>query len=80
VRTALDRLRALYGLATIHADLGWLMANNHLGAATATAVGRLHDRLVEAVAADSLALIDAFAIPDEVLAAPIAAHNTQEPE
>jgi len=75
VRDALDRLRALHGLATIRAELSWYQEHGHLSSATARAVRRVHDRLVTRVAGESLELVDAFDIPDSVLAAPIAAGN-----
>ncbi len=69
----LERLRALHGLAAIRADLSWFQAHHRLSAATAKAINKTHDHLVGEVAAESLALVDAFAIPDRILAAPIAA-------
>jgi acyl-CoA oxidase len=75
VRGTLGRLRALHGLATIRNDLGWYQGHGRLSAATAKAVDKLHDRLVGEVAAESLQLVDAFAIPEQVLAAPIATHS-----
>jgi acyl-CoA oxidase len=74
-RIALDRLRALHGLATIRADLAWFQEHGHVSASSATAVRKLHDHLVAEIANESLALVDAFGIPDQVLAAPIAARN-----
>jgi acyl-CoA oxidase len=71
-RIALDRLRALHGLATIRADLAWFQEHGHLSASSALAVRKVHDRLVAEIANESLALVDAFGIPDQVLAAPIA--------
>ncbi|GMR01719.1 MAG: acyl-CoA dehydrogenase [Acidimicrobiia bacterium] len=73
VRAILDRLRALHGLAVIGADLAWYQEHGHLSAASARAIRKLHDRLVREIAPESLALVEAFAIPDQVLAAPIAA-------
>jgi acyl-CoA oxidase len=55
--------------------LGWYQGHGRLSAATAKAVDKLHDRLVGEVAAESLQLVDAFAIPEQVLAAPIATHS-----
>ena len=72
VHDTLDRLRALHGLATIQADLGWFQEHNHLSATSAKAIRKTHDQLLAQVTGDSLALVDAFAIPDQVLAAPIA--------
>jgi acyl-CoA oxidase len=75
VRDTLERLRGLHGLATIRARLGWFQEHGRLSAGSAKAVRRAHDRLVSEIAAESLALVDAFAIPDEILAAPIAISN-----
>ncbi len=72
VHDTLDRLRALHGLAAIQADLSWFQEHNHLSATSAKAIRKTHDQLVAEVTVDSLALVDAFAIPDQVLAAPIA--------
>ncbi len=72
IRIALDRLRALHGLATIRADLAWFQEHGHLSTSSALAVRKLHDRLVAEIANESLAFVDAFGIPDQVLAAPIA--------
>jgi acyl-CoA oxidase len=72
VHYTLDRLRALHGLATIQADLGWFQEHNHLSATSAKAIRKTHDQLLAQVTGDSLALVDAFTIPDQVLAAPIA--------
>ena len=72
---ALERLRALHGLATIRAGLSWFQEHHRLSAATAKAINRTHDHLLGKVAADSLGPVDAFAIPDQILAAPIAAYQ-----
>ena len=72
VRDSLDRLRALHGLAAIRGDLAWFQEHNHLSAASSRAIRKTYNRLIRDVAADSLALVDAFAIPDQILGAPIA--------
>lgn len=72
MRDTLDRLRALHGLATIQGDLSWFQEHGHLSGSTARAIRKTLEGMAEKVAAESLALVDAFAIPDEVLAAPIA--------
>ncbi len=71
-RAVLDRLRSLHGLATIRGDLAWFQEHGRLSASSAVAIRKLHDVLVAAIADESLALVDAFAIPEGVLAAPIA--------
>jgi acyl-CoA oxidase len=75
VRDVLDRLRSLHGLATIRSDIGWFQQHGILSASTAEAIDKLQERLVADLAGQSLGLVDAFAIPDEVLAAPIAAYD-----
>ncbi|MFV2001252.1 MAG: acyl-CoA dehydrogenase [Acidimicrobiia bacterium] len=76
VAASLGRLRALHALATIRKNLGWYQEHNHLTSATARSIRKLHDQLVGEVAPESLALVDAFAIPDQILAAPIASAGT----
>lgn len=73
VRSALDRLRALHGLSVIKANLGWFQEHGRFSGASSRRIRKAHDRLVGEVASDSLALVDAFGIPEELLAAPIAA-------
>ncbi len=46
----------------------------------AKAIRKQHDRLVSELAGESLALVDAFGIPDEVLAAPIAMRAMKDRE
>jgi acyl-CoA oxidase len=77
-KTTLDRLRALHGLTTIRSNLGWLQEHNTISAATASAVIDLHEKVMADIAADSLGLVDAFAIPDRVLSAPIAIYETEQ--
>ncbi|HZD23765.1 MAG TPA: acyl-CoA dehydrogenase, partial [Acidimicrobiia bacterium] len=77
-KTTLDRLRALHGLTTIRSNLGWLQEHNLISAASASAVVELQERVTADVAADSLGLVDAFAIPDRVLSAPIAIYETEQ--
>ncbi len=75
VADVLDKLRALHGLSRIKADLAYFQEHGRLSAASAKAVRKQHDRLVSELADESLALVDAFGIPEEVLAAPIAARH-----
>ena len=75
VREVLDRLRSLHGLALMQANLAYFQEHGHFSAAGARAVRKQHDRLVAELATESLALVDAFAIPDAVLSAPIAVRD-----
>ena len=78
IAMSLDRLRALHGLAMIRKNLGWYQEHGHLSGATARSVRKLHDRLAWEIAPETLALVEAFAIPEQVLAAPIAAIEPAE--
>jgi acyl-CoA oxidase len=72
-RRSLDKLRALHGLSTIQADLGWFQEHGRMSGASSRVIRKTHESLVREVADESLALVNAFAIPEQVLAAPIAA-------
>ena len=62
----------LYALATIEAHRGWFQEHNRLSGERAKAVTRMVDRLCAELAPIAGDLVDAFGIPDDVLAAPIA--------
>jgi acyl-CoA oxidase len=70
-REALDRLCQLHALAEIERDRGWFQEHGRLSGERAKAVQRAVNDLVTEVRPDAVALVDAFGIPDEVLA-PIA--------
>jgi acyl-CoA oxidase len=72
VRDVLDRLRSLYGLAAIEADLDWFLEANYVESGKSKAIRNEVNTLCDAIRPDALALVDAFAIPDDCLAAPIA--------
>ncbi len=65
-------LLALHGLARLEADAGWLLEHGVLEAAKARAIRREIDVLCRELRPAARGLVDAFAIPDELLAAPIA--------
>jgi acyl-CoA oxidase len=67
----LRRLAALHGAALIENDLDWYLEHGVLSARTASNIHRLVGRLSAELAVGSVALVDAFAIPDAVLDAPI---------
>ena len=70
-RAVLTRLASLFAASRIEADLGWFLEHRVIAQAGANRVHQLVTRLSSEVAADSLGLVDAFSIPDRVLAAPI---------
>ncbi|PEN14110.1 acyl-CoA oxidase [Longibacter salinarum] len=71
VRAVLDRLRSLFALHAIETDRGWFLEAGVLGSAKSKAIRTEVNRLCEEVRPDAEALVDAFAIPDASLAAPI---------
>ena len=72
IRRALMSLCQLYGLIRWEADLAWFTANN----LTATHIAKLVPKMVTKVCGEirpqAVHLVNAFAIPDNCLAAPIA--------
>ncbi|HEX6861354.1 MAG TPA: acyl-CoA dehydrogenase, partial [Thermoanaerobaculia bacterium] len=65
-------LLALHALARLEADAGWLLEHDVLEAAKARAIRKQIDTLCRELRPAARGLVDAFAIPDELLAAPIA--------
>ncbi len=72
LRPALDRLIALYGLTQVEADLGFFLENDVVESKKARAIRREVDALCAELRPEAVALVDAFGIPESVLAAPIA--------
>jgi acyl-CoA oxidase len=72
VRDALDRMCDLWALSRLEADAAWFLENGYFEAPRARAVRRVVNELCSEVRTDARALVDAFAIPDACLAAPIA--------
>lgn len=69
---ALQPLRSLYALHRIEADRGWFLENGYIEASKAQAIRKEVEALCAAIRPQAEALVDAFAIPDECVAAPIA--------
>jgi len=70
-REVLERLCTLYALSEIERDRGWFQEHGRLSAERSKAVVRAVNELVSEMRPHAVPLVDAFAIPDEVLA-PIA--------
>jgi acyl-CoA oxidase len=68
----LRRLCDLYALSTIERDRGWFLEHGRLSAPRSKAVTRSVSRLCAELRDVADVLVDAFGIPDAVLAAPIA--------
>lgn len=72
VGRTLNTMCDLFALATIEEHRGWYQEHNRLGGERAKAVTRMVAQLCTELAPVAGRLVDAFGIPDEVLAAPIA--------
>ncbi len=71
VQAALSELYELHALSRIRDHLGWFMENGYIAPSKARAIRRLQERRCADVRVNALALVDAFAIPDAQLGAPI---------
>jgi acyl-CoA oxidase len=72
VKSALTRLCDLYALSDIESDRGFFQEHGRLSGNRCKAITREVNRLCNEVRGQAATLVDAFGIPDEVLAAPIA--------
>lgn len=71
-KAALTDLCHLYALHTIEKHSGWFMEYDYLEAPKSKAIRSTVDALCLKVRGNALGFVDAFGIPDELLAAPIA--------
>ena len=71
LRSALSLLCDLYALENLEADKGFYQEHGRLGSPRCKAITREVNRLCNEARLCAGALVDAFGIPDEVLAAPI---------
>jgi acyl-CoA oxidase len=71
VAGALNRLCDLYALSNLEEDRGFFEEHGRLNSARCKAITREVNRLCDEVRGEAGALVDAFGIPDAVLAAPI---------
>jgi len=72
LKEMLGILGDLYALHRIEADRGWFLEHGYLESAKAKAIRKLVNKLCLEVRQQAVPLVDAFGIPDPVLAAPIA--------
>ncbi|MFI5235205.1 MAG: acyl-CoA dehydrogenase [Gemmatimonadales bacterium] len=72
VRSQLDRMATLYAVSRLVRHDGWYLACGYFEGNKARALRVLQGVLCTEVRPHAVALVDAFGIPDEVLAAPIA--------
>jgi acyl-CoA oxidase len=71
LRALLDKLFDLHALSTVERERGWFFDHGRMTAPRSKAVTRAVNRLCEELRPDAELLVGAFAIPDQVLAAPI---------
>lgn len=71
-RELLVTVCALFALSTIEADRGWIQEHGRLTATRSKAVIAAVNQLCGQIRPHASTLIDAFGIPDEAIAAPIA--------
>ena len=71
LHNVLRRLRNLYALTAIYEDRGWYLESNYFEGIKSRGIRKAIARLNREVRQDALGLVDAFGIPDELLAAPI---------
>lgn len=75
LRDTLALLRDLYAMEYIQRDIGWFLENGYIDPPKSRAIRDLLNELCEEVREQALPLVNAWGIPDEVLAAPIAFPN-----
>lgn len=68
----LSKLYQLYALDTIQEHKGWYLENDYMTGNKTKAIRRLIAKLSKEIRNDALFLVEAFAIPEALLAAPIA--------
>jgi acyl-CoA oxidase len=68
----LKKLCALFALSQIDKNKGWYLEQGYMSGAKTKAIRKLLNQLCWDIRQESVSLVDAFAIPDSCLAAPIA--------
>lgn len=72
IAEVLGRLRQLFGLARIEADLDWYLEAGYVESTKAKAIRGAVNDVCDEVRPAAEVLVDAFGIPDACLSAPIA--------
>lgn len=68
----LQKLLQLYGLDTIYKHRGWYLENDIMEGVQSKAIRKIRTKIIHDLRPDAGKLVEAFGIPDELLAAPIA--------
>ncbi len=72
LQSILKTLCDLFALSRIEADRGWFLEQGYIEGNKARKIRTVVNRLCHEVRLQALPLVDSFAIPDELLGAPIA--------
>lgn len=72
LKTILTKLVQLYALHQIEKNKAWYLEDGYMEALKTKAIRKMVNQLCWEIRPDAVALVDAFAIPDSCLAAPIA--------
>ncbi len=72
LKKVLGILVDLYALEHIERDRGWFLEHGYIESGKSKAIRKLVNRLCREAREHAVPLVDAFGIPDELLAAPIA--------
>ncbi len=72
LKRMLKTLRSLFALYRIERDKGWFMENGYIEEGKSKAIRKEVARLCREIQPDAINLVNAFGIPDSLLAAPIA--------
>lgn len=70
-RQALSRICDLYALSVIEENKGWFLESDYMDGSKTKAIRRVVTKLCSEIRTDSLAYVDSFGIPDELLGAEI---------
>ena len=65
-------LAQLYALDCIYANRGWYLENDYMDGSKSKAIRRNITKLYQEIKPNAIALVDSFAIPSELIVAPIA--------
>jgi acyl-CoA oxidase len=79
IKESLSQLLSLYGLWSVEQDKGFYQEHGRLGSGRTKQVTREVNALCRTVARQAGMLVDAFGVPDEVLAAPIGLKHHPDP-
>lgn len=71
----LRRLYNLYAISQLDKNKGWYLEQGYMEGVKTKAIRKLFNQLCWDIRTDAVPLVDAFAIPDRCLAAPIAINN-----